>query len=236
MEKYAKQIIVDIHDVDFNGVAKASSLLKYAQLTAQSQLTENGLSYEELKNQNRAFIISKIKIEFTVPVRAFEVLTSITFPCESRGFTFLRCYKLKKGDETVARAVSLWALVDTQSHSLVRVNDFKLGLETFTPLALTMDRFIIPGNIEEVGTYRVNYGDVDQNQHMNNTRYPDMYANYLPLKDKFIKEITINYLNEAPAGDTLTVFRSFCDNVYYFRTVRSDGKINTEAELKLAEI
>lgn len=236
MEKYTKEISVDIHDVDFNGVAKASALMKYVQLAAQSQLTENGMSYDQLKSQKRAFILSRMKLEFTSPVRAFENLTAITFPCESRGFSFLRCYKLKRGEETVARAVSLWALIDTDTHSLVRVNDFELGLDTFDPLDLPIGRFIIPISVKEVGKYPVHYGDVDQNRHMNNTRYPDMYANYLPMENMRISEITLNYQNEAPSGDVLTVYMGAIDDVYYFRTVRSDGKINTEAEVKLVRI
>ena len=112
--------------------------MKYIQLAAQTQLTENGMSYDQLKEKKRAFILSRMKIEFTKTIRAFDNLTAVTFPCESRGFSFLRCYKLKSGGETVGRAVSLWALIDTDTHSLVRVNDFELGLETFEPLVLTL--------------------------------------------------------------------------------------------------
>lgn len=236
MEKYTKNICVDIHDVDFNGIARASSLIKYVQLAAQAQLTENGMSYDELKARKRAFILSRLKVEFTEPVRAFDSLVATTFPCESRGFSFLRCYKLTRADRTVARAVSLWALIDTDTHSLVRVNDFELNLQTFDPLDMPMGRFVIPVNIVEVGKFCVHYGDVDQNNHMNNTRYPDMYASYLPMEGKRISEITINYQNEAPAKDILTVYMGSVDDVYYFRTVRSDGKVNTEAEVRLVEI
>ncbi len=236
MQGFEKKISVDIHDVDFNGAARASSLMKYIQSAAQTQLTENGLSYEELRRRNRAFILSKIKMEFTETVRAYEPLVALTFPCTSRGYSFIRCYKLLRDGETIGRAVSAWALVDTEKHSLVRVNDMELGLETYDAIDMPFSRIVIPRDVEEVGTYRVNYGDVDQNGHMNNTRYPDMYSSFLPLKDKRIESITISYINEAPAGDTLTVTRALSDGIYYFRTMRSDGKINSEAEIKLSDI
>ena len=236
MEKYTKRISVDIHDVDFNGVARASSLMKYMQLAAQSQLTDNGMSYDELKAKKRAFILSRIRLEFTEPVYAFDLIDAVTFPCESRGFSFLRCYKLKRDEKTIARAVSLWALIDTDTHSLVRVNDFELGLTTYAPLDFPIGRFVIPKDLVEVGKYRVVYGDVDQNAHMNNTRYPDMYASFLDMSKKRISEITINYQNEAPIYDTLTVYLGELDGVYYIRTVRSDGKVNTEAEIRLSPL
>ena len=37
-------------------------------------------------------------------------------------------------------------------------------------------------------------------------------------------------------GETLRVYRAYEDGVYYLRTVREDGKTNTEAEIVLAEI
>ena len=236
MQDFRTNLTVDIHDVDFNGVARTSALMKYIQSAAQTQLTENGMSYDELREKNKAFILSKIKIEFTESPRAYEPLTAITFPCNSRGYSFLRCYKLKKDGITIGRAVSIWALVDTETRALVRVNDFDLGLETYDPLDIPLSRIVMPANLSAIGSYTVTYGDTDQNMHMNNTRYPDMYSNFLPMNGKRIESLTISYQNEAMLGETLTVMRGECDGLYYFRTVTENGKINTEAEIKLADI
>ena len=236
--EFRTHLIADIHDVDHNGVVRTSSLMKYIQSAAQTQLTLNGMSYDQLKDMKRAFILSRIKIEFTEPVRAYENLTAVTYPCDSRGYSFLRCYALENDGVTIGRAVSIWALIDTETRALVKVNDFELGLETHKPHALALSRFTMPSSIREVGTYTVNYGDVDQNCHMNNTRYPDMYSNFLPLDGKRIRTISINYQNEAPRGEKLKVERA--DGIdgytYYFRTIREDGKVNTEAEILLEDI
>ncbi len=236
MEYFNTNLTVDIHDVDYNGVARTSALMRYIQSAAQTQLTESGMSYDQLKSRKRAFVLSRIKMEFTETVRAYEPLCAISFPCNSRGYSFLRCYKLLRDGKTIGRAASVWALIDTDTHALVRVNDFDLGLQTFEPLDLSLTRITVPEVIKKVGTYPVNYCDTDQNKHMNNTRYPDLYSNFLPLTDKRIESITINYTNEAPAGDLLDVYRAEENGFFYFRTVRSDGKINTEAEIRLADI
>lgn len=236
MKYYGKKLKVDVHDVDFNGIARASMLMRYIQSSAQSQLTDNGMSYDNLKSINRAFILSRIKLEFTKAVMSDDELIAETFPCESRGFTFLRCYRLLKDGQIIGRAVSAWALVNTENHSLVRVNDFELGLNTYTPLDIPLSRIVIPKELIQVGSYFVSYSDVDRNGHMNNTRYPDLYANFLPLEGRRIESITISYLNEAPAKDTLDVYCANQGDSYYFRTIRSDGKINTEAEIHLADI
>ena len=236
MHPFTTNVTVDIHDVDYNGVARASALMKYIQSAAELQLTENGMSYDQLKARNRGFVLSKIKIEFTSPVRAYEPLTAVTFPCESRGYSFLRCYKLIRDGVTVGRAVSVWALLNTADRSLVKINDFDLKLETYEPLDIPMDRIIMPKDAVTVGSYSVNYDDIDQNRHMNNTRYPDIYSNFLPLDGKRIESITIFYQNEAPLGEVLTVERAEADGFYYFRTLRADKKVNTVAEIKLTDI
>ena len=73
--------------------------------------------------------------------------------------------------------------------------------------------------------------------HMNNTAYPNMYSNYLPLNRKRINSISINYINEAKMNTTLRVLMcQASENLFYFRTICEDGRVNTEAEVLLCDI
>jgi acyl-CoA thioesterase FadM len=236
MAYFRNEITVDVHDIDFNGVARASSVMRYIQSAAELQLKSGGMSYDTLKEQKRAFILSKIKIEICESIHEGDKLTVETFPCESRGFSFLRCYGLERDGVTVGRAASIWALVDTESRALVPVNQFELGLDLIEPIDMSLDRIVMPKSETEVGSYTVNYADTDQNRHMNNTHYPDMYANFLPLDGLRIRSMSIQYMNEAPIGERLTVHRALEDGIYYFKTVRSDGKVNTLATVELERI
>jgi len=130
----------------------------------------------------------------------------------------------------------MWALVDTETHALVPVNNFELGLTVLPPINLSFDHLRFPSTLADIGTYGVHYGDVDRNRHMNNTKYPDMYSNFLPLENKMIKSISINYKNEAVIGEKLRVQRAYEDGIYYFRTVRGDAKVNSEASIELADL
>ena len=233
---YSQEIVVDVHDVDFNGICRTSSLMKYIQSTAQLQLTDAGLSYDELKAQGKAFILSRIKLEFSDTARAYDKLEAITFPCESRGFSFLRCYQLMKNGKCIGRAASIWALVDISNHSLVKVSDFNLPLELGKHLDISVGHIRMPSEMRCVGTYRVTYGDLDQNRHVNNTKYADIYSNFLPLNGRRIESLAINYANEAKWGEELNVLLAEADGVFYIRTVRQDGKVNSEAEIRIAEI
>ena len=237
MTGFKKEIEVDVHDVDFNGVCRASSLMKYIQSAAQTQLTENGMSYDNLKAQDRAFILSRIKLEFYAPIYTYDKLEALTFPCISRGYSFLRCYGLSKGGVSVGRAVSVWALIDTKSRSLVKVADFDLKLPTYEPWDnLVLGHTKLPSAMRKVGTYTVAYADLDQNKHINNTRYADIFANFLPLDKKRIDSMTINYMNEAKYRDTLDVFLGEDNGFFYIRTLLPDGRTNSEAEIHICPI
>ena len=194
------------------------------------------MSYDNLKSNNRAFILSRVKLEILKPLRAHAPLTAVTYPCESRGYSFLRCYQLESDGEVVARAISVWALIHTESRALVKVNDFNLGLPTLPQNGLVLGAMKLPSNMTDIGGYGVHYGDVDQNRHMNNTKYPDMYSSFLPLNGKMIRSITISYSNEAQIGEKLRVKRGEENGLFYFRTVRSDGKVNSEAQIELCDI
>ena len=236
MSEFIREVTVDPHDVDYNGVAKVSSVMRYMQSVAEAQLSEGGMSYDELRDRGRAFLLSRIRLEICEPLREARRLTAVTYPSESRGYSFFRCYKILADGLTVARAISAWALVDTDTKSLVRVNDFELGITPLPPIDMEIGRIRLPDTLLDVGGYGVHYGDVDRNMHMNNTKYPDMYSNFLPLKSRRIKAITVNYQNEAKIGERLRVFRAESDGLYYFRTVRGDGLVNSEAEIELCDI
>ena len=236
MSYFTKSIEVDTHDIDFNGVAKASAVMRYIQSAAEAQLTSAGIPYEVLKQRGRAFILSKIKIDIPDTISEGDMLTAETFPAESRGFSFLRCYRLVKDGKAIARAASVWALVDTESRMLVRVKDFELGLPTLPPLDLDIGHIDLPSEFVRVGEYRVTYADLDRNMHMNNTRYPDMYSNFLPLFKRRIRTITINYLKEARPDELLTVYLASRGDTHYIKAVRSGGEINSVAEIKLCDI
>ncbi len=236
MQGFTKNIEVDVHDVDFNGVCRLSSLMKYIQSTAQMQLTENGMSYDELKERGVAFIISKIRLEFYSSVHAYDRLVAETFPCVSRGYSFIRCYALYRHGKVIGRAISVWALVDINKRSLVKINDFEMRLPTFKAYDMVISHLSLPDTLKNAGKYQVTYADLDQNNHVNNTKYADIFSNFLPLEGRRIDAITISYVNEAKISDELDVLMDNDGDIYYVRTLLPNGKVNAEAEIHLCEI
>ena len=237
MSSFSFPITVDVHDVDYNGACRPSSLLRYIQSSAQMQLNAHGMSYNELyENRHRAFLLSRITLEFYEEVHEGDRLIAETFPVPSRGYSFLRCYQLWRDERIIGRAISAWALIDTEQRRLVRTTDFDLPLDHLPKLDLELLHIRVPAEATEVGEYTVTYSEVDQNRHMNNTRYADMYAHFLPMEGRRIASLTVSYMKEAPLGVTLRVLYAEVDGVHYFRTVLPNGETNSEARIVLCEL
>ena len=237
MNYYTLPLVVNIHDVDPNGVCRASAMLRFMQSSAEAQLSEYGMSYDELKEKKRAFILSRIYMEFAEAPRAGVPLSAATYPCESRGYSFMRCYELYKEEKLIGQAVSVFALIDTDTHALLPVDSFALPFPAGqVPATVGQTRFRLPVAMEDCGTYTVRYADLDQNGHMNNTHYPDIYADFLPLGGRRISSLSLIFGKEAKKGDTLRVRTVRDGDFYYFTTTLPDGSLNSEARIALSDI
>lgn len=162
----------------------------------------------------------------------------------SRGYTFLRCFRVLRGGETVAEALTTWALMDTRQHALLKVTDFYGEFPTDAPLEPERlpDKVRLSPTLpmQAVGERQVFWSDTDFNRHMNNTRYPDVICDFLPpeaMEGKALSALSVSYMKEAPLGDVLQISRApvpDTDGSYLFKAVRGDGEICFEAQISFA--
>lgn len=232
---HTEEYRINSHDCDMNGIVKPSAVLRYMHETANLQMKKYGPSNEELRADNKAFILSKVNLSFYSPLRSFDLISVETWAAESKGVSFYRCSRVHRGDELVAEMVAVFALVDIVEGSFCRVNDVTFGFDAESDM-LELDmpaRFRIPEGTDMrlLGEYTVNYSDTDVNMHMNNANYLDVFCDYLPdNKHSRVISAMINYQAEAPLGCICKIYRGRDgDGAYYFRTVRDDGKVNSES-------
>ena len=232
------------HDTDANRVLRPSKLLMYMQETANMQCAEFGIPLDNLRDEKGVgFILSQISLKFFRPVPAFEKIEVSTWCREAKGFSFYRYFDIKIGEETVAQASSVWALVDINTKSLVRGDEslaphFPYGepipADTLPPRARVGRAEVL----EYVGERKIYYSDIDYNMHMNNTNYPDMLCDFLPdMQGRYVSEMSLSYLKEAPLGATLKINRAQREDGYFvFKTENASGETCLEAIVKLESI
>ena len=225
------------HDTDAFRRVRPSQMLVYMQEVSNHHMSACGMSLDDLRDKRGlAFILSKIRLEIFAPLYAFEDIEVETWTCPSRGFVIRRFYRIMRGDEVIAVADTVWALVNTNTRELVRweeCGEYDFADEEPVDLDLPI-RFRLPTGAElaSVGSRRIVYSDLDYNMHMNNTKYPDMLCDYLPLEDTGkIRGFVLSYLREAAFGDTLDVRMYRQGENAYFRTVNENGQTCLEAHI-----
>ena len=238
--KFTKKYTTNWHDTDAERRVRATRLLVYMQETSSAHMASLGSSLDKLRESKRlAFILSKISLAIYRPLYAYEDIEVQTWTCPSRGFSFIRCFRIMRGDDIIADAHTSWALIDVENKKFCRVADSGYEYENEEPLALDLpQRFRLPDGCElcELGARKIVYSDLDYNMHMNNTKYPDMLCDFMPI-DKIgnIKGMVLSYLHEAAFGDTVSVRGCEKDGIYYFRTVNASGDICLEAQVVVEE-
>jgi len=234
--KYTEKYKVKWHDTDASRRVRPSEMLVYMQETANLQFVSHGRDLDgERDNDGVAFILSKICVDIHAPLYAYDEIEVETFTCESRGFSFNRCFRILRGGELIAEALSVWALINLRDKKLIRAEAYDVGFEDEPILSVSSPlRIKMPpmGSFIECGKRKIVYSDIDYNMHMNNTKYPNMLCDFMELCDtERIAGFSLSYLHEAALGDELTVLRAKVGNIYYFKTVGTDGTLCLEAEV-----
>lgn len=234
--KHSEHYTVKWHDTDANRTMTPSHLLAYMQETANRQLAAFGMTLDELRDTHGlAFLLSRITLRIYLPLYADDEITVQTWVCESRGLSFLRCFRILRNEQTVAEAQSIWALLDLKDKKLMPVSAFPYEIEPDPALdGEFAKRVRVPqaSVMESVGERKIVYSDIDYNGHMNNTHYPNMLCDFTPdICQKRITGMTLSFLREAAFGHTLQIFRADCMGGSYFRTVNEEGVTCLEAQL-----
>ena len=224
------------HDTDAERKVRPTQILVYMQETSNRHIANSGTTLEELRdNDGLAFILSKIKLAIHKPLYAYENIDVDTWTSEGRGFSSLRFFRIRRGDEVIAEAETVWALIGLEDKKLHRFDEIKWNWENDLPIDVGLpSRFRVhkTEELEKYGERRIVYSDLDYNMHMNNTRYADMLCDFLPIDEVHnIKGMTLSYLHEAHFGDTVSVYGTHPEGKYLIRTVNTEGNACLEAEI-----
>ena len=121
--KFKHQYVIKWHDTDANREVRPSALVTYLQETANEHLIHIGISLDELRDRyGLAFILGSISVRVYEPLLSGDEIEVSTWTCGEKGFRHNRCFRVVKGEKTVAEATSVWALINLRDGSLVKVH------------------------------------------------------------------------------------------------------------------
>ena len=213
---------IESYDVQPNGDIRISSLFRLFQKAAGDDFDKTGLTYDILRNNNIAFVLTKMSLICYENIKVYDNIKVITKPRGCRGASFLRDYEIEKDGKILARCCSEWVIINFEKRKILRPTCLdELGGIPVDKTDLfeidTPDMNFTEDNMDYTDTRRVYYSHIDRNNHMNNTFYPDIVYDYLPDKYKETLKglkITIRYVAEIACGGEFEVFTHEDENTF----------------------
>ena len=246
---YGLKSYINVYTVDMNKKARPAGLLRVMQECGSRQMADQRPSYDELQDKGQALMLSRLDMIIPREVSLDEEIEVRTWPCPSVRATFLRNYLVRKNGEIAAMISSQWTLVNSETRKIMKVDEVDFSTYTMKEYVDVMkeSKYKISredadalAESEPVGFKTVRLSDADYNGHMNNTNYVDVLCDYIPelaASTHRVSAMRIHFSKEAPLGETIEIKRLRTpDDKYLFRSFRSDGELNVEAEFTLEKL
>ena len=195
---------------------KPSAMLLFIQNMAEHHASRLGAGWHALAEKHLFWALIRHKIQITRLPEADETITLETWPMPTTRVAYPRSVVAydEKGNE-LFRSISLWVLMDENTRAMILPG--KSGVEvagTLTGAELPVPRAVATRPMENVAVKTVGYTLLDQNGHMNNTRYMDWVDDLLPAAFHAghpVQEFTVCYLSEAREGEEIHLHYELSD-------------------------
>ena len=234
---FEKTVDVTSFDVMPDSTIKPSALFRYYQEIAGGHLDSLGLDFNTMREKKCVFVITRMKTIFYSRIKRYDKVDIKTSSRGIKGAVFTRDYKVLGGSEMLAEASTQWALIDLETRRICRPSVYADYFAVSEALCSFSDirKIIFDSEFDSEYRYKVVFGDIDENLHMNNTRYTDICLDAIGgTGNGFIGEISIDFLAEARLGDELVIRYKNEDGKYLFSAENlTNGKHCFNAEIKI---
>ena len=203
---YAFESRIRYSETDSEGYLTLDALLNYFQDCSTFHSEDVGLGIGYMKEIGQVWVLSAWQIVVSRYPKLGERVKIVTLPYELKAFLGYRNFAmLDEQGEYLAKANSLWSLLDVRTGKPVMVNeamqkgyatDEKLEME-YAPRKITVPQ---GGELQEPIVVKKHH--LDTNHHVNNGQYVNIAMEYLP-DDFVIYQMRAEYKKQAFLDDVL---------------------------------
>ena len=214
---YAFDSRIRYSETDSEGKLTLNALLNYFQDCSTFHSEDIGLGLDYMKGLGQAWVLSSWQIVVNRYPALGERVKIMTIPYELRGFLGFRNFAmLDEQGEYVAKANSLWSLLDMHTGRPVAVNEaMQQGYAAGGKLEMDYAprKIVVPeGGVTEEPVI-VKKHHLDTNHHVNNGQYVNIAMEYLP-DDFTIRQMRAEYKKQAFLDDVLYPYVATTENSY----------------------
>ena len=224
---YAFDSRIRYSETDSEGELTLNALLNYFQDCSTFHSEDVGLGIGYMKEIGQVWVLSAWQIVVNRYPQLGEKVRIVTLPYELKAFLGYRNFAMldEKG-EYIAKANSLWSLLDVTTGKPVIVNeamrkgyvaDEKLDMD-YAPRKIT-----VPEGGQLLESIVVKKHHLDTNHHVNNGQYVNIAMEYLP-DDFVIRQMRAEYKKQAFLEDVLYPYVVQTENGYIICLQDEEGR------------
>jgi acyl-ACP thioesterase len=208
--QFKKDFEVGSYQVHPSGHISLCSLADLFQEIAWKHADSEGFG-RTLLDANQMWVLSRFEIQVSqFPSWGDKVQLFTGGRGAARAFAFREFMVWNEQEEVVARAMSSWLLVHTETKRILKP-ELVLPPQLFDPSKAPIwqpEKLQALGPVLDTRELVVQYSDLDVYHHVNNTSYIRWVENLLAEKGVFPSNISINYLAECKEGQTVSLMLS----------------------------
>lgn len=235
MISYKEILRIKSYETDINANLKIYSFMNYAQEIAGLHADSLGFGYDNLINNNIAWVLSRVHVKFiTMPKWKEEISIETWHKGSDRLFGFRDFEVLDNSGNRIIIATSSWLIIDTKTRKLQRLENImgenSIGYNPRNAIEERAERLVSPPSMEHTGRHIVSFSDVDINRHTNNAKYIEWALDCIDVdlvSNMKVSDMVINFNAESRPEEVVELFRykeSVKDNEFGKQSVFIEGK------------
>lgn len=222
-------------ECDHEGQLTLNGLLNYFQDCSTFQSEDLGAGVAHLKEQHLVWVLSYWQIEVERYPKLCEQVTVGTFPYEFKSFLGRRNFWMESQGQMIARADSLWSLLNTETMKPTQAPEDLVGrYETRPKLEMEYGsrKITVPEGGVEGTPLTVCRHHLDTNHHVNNGQYITIALSYLPeeLSAGGIRRLRAEYRRQAFLNEVFYPYIVKNGNTVIISLRDEEGKPYTNVE------
>lgn len=238
---YEKTYEIDTRDLDCFGFCRSSAILGYLQDAAGLAAGQFGATNGQMvQNHGHCWMVTRTAYQLDKPLAWGDKLTLKTWHRGGDKPLMFRDFDLTVNAKPLGQALSIWALVNLEDHSITRPDRFPqfAGTDGGALIRDTkLPRLRLPAGLVPAGERELHYSDTDQNGHVNNTRYADFLCDAAQLQRRvpgtFVRALHIDYLKECKAGEVLSLLSAQSGGSSYVQGTDAQGEARFQGSITL---
>ena len=214
-------------ETDSEGKLTLNALLNYFQDCSTFHSEDVGLGIAYMKEIGQVWVLSAWQIVVNRYPKLGDKVKIVTLPYELKAFLGYRNFAmLDEQGEYLAKANSLWSLLDIRTGKPVMVNEAMqkgYGIDEKLEMDYAPRKITVPQGGELREPVVVKKHHLDTNHHVNNGQYVNIAMEYLP-DDFMIHQMRAEYKKQAFLDDVLHPYVVQTENGYIICLQDENGK------------